>query len=1204
MATPAEIIAARVNGTYLAAAQDEPVSSKPSSKSTSVNEETRCLSDESAFPVLGGGAQSLAGSSVSTSWGPSSNGKSPVSYASSTNTSSKAAVNGPKFKSSSIQLAFSLDAEDQSNIARPEFIKIMNSIKASTSSSIECTTSQHTKKRTFLITGKPEQAKQAKRLIIKKLTKPVVISFVIPAKTRAKVIGAQGRNLKPIIQENEVKIDIGQFDGSASPSPVDDEDDIYAQTVNVAIEGDVEGCKQAKAQIMAIVNEDLKNSQVRVLVDGFVKPFVAKALGGLVSKYPDLDFTFPPYGSSSKSIIIVGDREDSLAAKEEAKELIQELLATLVIELVAIPKTKFSFIPVTQVLEEDNVLVELPEDEDSPVKFIGEKANIAPAQAKVKSIIAQFKVETMDMSKAHKGNIPHVRAVAAMFTKYGIFDAIAKEYGIKINSPVLNVAEIKSIPIEIIVKTDEPENTKNARRAIVTAVNKVTPDQTLEISDIDSFFHSKIPGALDEIAGAKYVILDDSKIYLFDYSSNQSDDFEDFEDSFAPVLAECQKALEGIKELQSTLSTFVLQVPSAQQIHIKGPNGTTLRTILASAEPGSVVIKLHSNASGVSKNEVLIKGLKAEASKVQKDILEIVEEAEEYSATGGYSTTFEVPTFVLARVIGKGGSKLNSLRDEFGIKIDIAGDAKNSENVDKSLRTEITVNGIKRNAEGAKDAIKKLANKLADDTLVRLRIENQYHRRIAGPNFTYVNRLEDRYNVKIKFPSDTSSNYSDAPNNENEITIRGPSKNVARAEDELKQLYTFEKENGHKSSIRIPSKAVARVIGKSGAMINDISDATGVDCKFNKSPQKDADVEFVEVELTGSKSALKEATQKIQEIVSDVENSITVSITVDPKYHRDLVGPSGSVLREIISNAGGNDLSRQEYHRLLTIPNEGAGSDQVVCQGNKLVVNKIVDQIKNIIAEKEASIKVEYELAKEKHKLIVGPGGSIRKSLEEEFGVQIYIPKVNEASNMIELTGLPEKIEKLKVKLDEITKDNWNESIDIPVIYHAMISNRGATIKSLRFEHNVEVSYGKFARKASSLSNASIPAPPEGSEPADESATNFVTKKVDESSNEGSTIPWRLMGEAEATAKAAQIIESQLARARLVTTAGWFYSKNPSAHFPKIVGPQGSKINKIRQASGAFITVPRTNEKYNNFIYLVGTDESLQKANEEFLKVL
>lgn len=55
-------------------------------------------------------------------------------------------TNGLKSKVSTIQEAFSLDVEDQLNVARPEFIKILTFVKQETKTNIECTTSQHTKR--------------------------------------------------------------------------------------------------------------------------------------------------------------------------------------------------------------------------------------------------------------------------------------------------------------------------------------------------------------------------------------------------------------------------------------------------------------------------------------------------------------------------------------------------------------------------------------------------------------------------------------------------------------------------------------------------------------------------------------------------------------------------------------------------------------------------------------------------------------------------------------------------------------------------------------------------------------------------------------------------------------------------------------------------------------------------------------------------
>lgn len=1205
MATPAEIIAARVNGTYVADEYDAPAELAALSHAD-VAEASRSLSDESAFPVLGGlsqtGSSALVASSAS-SWGPNSTAApvAPVSVASSTSSVPKR-----KTLSSTVQEAFSLDAEDQLNIDRPEFIKALTSIKNATSTNIECTTSHHTKKRTFLITGKPQEVKIAKRLVIKKLTKPVSVSFNIPAKVRSRVIGAQGRTLKPIVQENEVKVDIGHLDESESPSGDDDEDDVFAQTVKVTIDGDADGCKRAKAQILAIVKEETKNLQIRIVVDDNVKPFVSKAIEPVLAAFPDLSVSVPPFDSAFKSIIVSGDREEALQARDQIKATLAVLGSKIVTVAVPIPEVKHQFLPVDQILEEHNVLIRLPQQGETDVSFIGEKKDIAAAQESAKKTTSQYKVEVLDMSKAHKGNLAHVKAVAAFLSKNGTFNTIAAEHDVVINAPATAKLEDDAqttVPIEIVVKNNDVENTKNAKKAIVSTVNKITPQQTQVVSDIDSFLITRVPKVLEEVEGAQYVILN-GKIVLFDVSeADEGEDFEDFE-AKASSLETANKALSSLRELSASLATVILPVPSADQSDISGPHGTTLKAILSLVGHDSVVVKLHSNGKSKSADEIYIHGLKQEVAHIEKDIRTVLAEAEEYKATGGYQTIAKVPTFIISRVIGKGGANLKNIRDEFGVKIDIADNGKDSETItDKSLKSDVVISGIKRNAEGAKHAIMQLAHKLADDTLVRVRIEAEYHRRIVGPSFSSINRLQDKYNVRITFPSENKSGYSDAPKGKNEVTIRGPSKGVAKAEEELNDLYQFERENGHKSTLQIPTKAIARVIGRNGETIRDITDSTGVDYRFNRSREQEEELGFAEIEITGSKSALKEATQKIKDIIEETENFVTVTVTVPPKYHRDLVGTSGSVMRGIISTAGGDNLSSQQYSRLLRIPHEGSDLDEVVCQGDKKIVESIVEQIKAIVAEKEAAVTEKYDLAKEKHKLIVGPGGSIRHQLQEEFGVQINIPKPNEASTTIKLLGLPEKIAMLKAKVDDLTKDNWNESIDVPISYHAWVSERGAILKRLRTELNVDVAHGNLTRKATNLSNAPIPTPPQEALPEDGS-TKFTTGAISAADGEEKFIPWRFIGSAEATAKAAAIIKEQLDRAKTVTHSAWFYSANSSSDFPKIIGPQGSRINKIRKSSGAFITVPRANEANSNYIYLVGTEDSLRLAQEAFAKLI
>ena len=135
------------------------------------------------------------------------------------------------------------------------------------------------------------------------------------------------------------------------------------------------------------------------------------------------------------------------------------------------------------------------------------------------------------------------------------------------------------------------------------------------------------------------------------------------------------------------------------------------------------------------------------------------------------------------------------------------------------------------------------------------------------------------------------------------------------------------------------------------------------------------------------------------------------------------------------------------------------------------------------LLKKRASVTQEIDLPKEKHRLIIGPNGTIRHSLQSEFGVTIEIPRPNDESTVVKITGLPDKIDSAKAKIEELTKDDWNESIDVPAAYHVLVSERGAIFKKLKNDFNVEVAHGNFTRLANKLSAAPIPTPPESAYP-------------------------------------------------------------------------------------------------------------------------
>lgn len=142
MPTPAEIIAARLNNQSEEVEQEEVegiVAPEPKSRSN-----TPSINDDSAFPALGSKMGSGVQQSGATSWGPKM--KAPPTAVPVASNTPKTSKNGNGFavkpKISTIQEAFSLDVEDQLNVARPEFIKILTYVMQETKTNVECTTSQ------------------------------------------------------------------------------------------------------------------------------------------------------------------------------------------------------------------------------------------------------------------------------------------------------------------------------------------------------------------------------------------------------------------------------------------------------------------------------------------------------------------------------------------------------------------------------------------------------------------------------------------------------------------------------------------------------------------------------------------------------------------------------------------------------------------------------------------------------------------------------------------------------------------------------------------------------------------------------------------------------------------------------------------------------------------------------------------------------
>lgn len=262
------------------------------------------------------------------------------------------------------------------------------------------------------------------------------------------------------------------------------------------------------------------------------------------------------------------------------------------------------------------------------------------------------------------------------------------------------------------------------------------------------------------------------------------------------------------------------------------------------------------------------------------------------------------------------------------------------------------------------------------------------------------------------------------------------------------ELVQYEKDNNNTDVVLVPAKALSRVIGRGGEFINDIKDSTNTRIDVGEHDESEGSDKKVPITITGTKTGIKQAAERINAIVKEVEDTITEEIEVDPKYHRYLIGANGSAMREIITKAG------EEFNpRLIQVPQAGSGSNKIKIHGRKKGVNKIISIIKSIVDERENLVELLVPISIERHGSIIGPAGQTKKEIETECGVIITVPYQGSKNSKgdlekdIKVIGSEENVQKAKARILEIAADDLK--VDVPIAYQNLVFDSGMLIKKL-----------------------------------------------------------------------------------------------------------------------------------------------------------
>jgi predicted PilT family ATPase len=240
------------------------------------------------------------------------------------------------------------------------------------------------------------------------------------------------------------------------------------------------------------------------------------------------------------------------------------------------------------------------------------------------------------------------------------------------------------------------------------------------------------------------------------------------------------------------------------------------------------------------------------------------------------------------------------------------------------------------------------------------------------------------------------------------------------------QLVEFEKENNNIVTFTVPSRAVSRILGQKGSKVNEIAADSGAHIDVAKD-----DSDTATITLRGTKKACAAAKVAILAIADSVEDEVLVTIKVEPKFHRTIIGGGGVGLKNLLARVGGPTDPREQAGLVrlyvcqskLSYPRNDINdlsspqppNDEVIIRGEKNLVKKVAVELERVVTNLRERVVLGVIIPNQHHKSLIGHGGQPLTELEKKTGAEVQFPgsrsyhQVTTPSNLEELGDVEEK---------------------------------------------------------------------------------------------------------------------------------------------------------------------------------------------------
>ncbi|KAF2624551.1 RNA binding effector protein-like protein Scp160 [Macroventuria anomochaeta] len=1101
----------------------------------------------------------------------------------------------------------------------------------------------------FESTGPVDAVRESLRDIANEVGSKQSVDVPVPASVRAHIIGRQGSKIQEISKRTGARIQVPKAEAG------EDEDTV----VNVHIEGNALTAEMARREIDAIVNERTSTVNLRLKdIPAEFYPFLAgpqnrhtdnltqgKDIDIKIPEYYTWQSQAPPQNARNQPgnfvpqadfpIRISGERVAAQQAQAELERRVQQLRQRLAVDQRSIERGRHQFLvgdrggSLHDFLEETGCSLVLPpsSDDSEEVYIVGPPDRIEQGINKLEDLAASMTMATADATREHRG--PNAQAHAHNLTRYLRQRKALAELE-RLHEASIVAPKDRDGPTGYEIYARDGKNSMKARGDIMSVFGAHPPSRFSTL-DVDPFYHDflrqKPAPQIRQDTGVHIVFPDEEEespelILVYEsrdpyesYSIPRGKPQNDEINAYKKALQEASDLIHRLTKNQPQIASRDLE--ASQKFHRKIEQFVKEEQAGLAHDQVPVQILLgerRPDAASRSKDSFAIRGPSSAVDDLNAKILAFIEQAEKDELERGHITTFDYPQKYASHLVGKGGENIQKLRQKFDVDVQID-DGK------------VTLKGPSQKAEACKKEILSQAKKLEDEATHILKIRPDFHRELIGAQGKQVERLQTRYGVRVNFPRRAKNDdNADAASQQNakggqksdEVIVRGPKKGADEARDEILSLLQYIVDNSNTDTISVAQSQIPQLIGSGGREMENLRLTTGAQIDVPGAREGADPSGRAEIKIKGTKQQVQEAKKILQERVKVFDDTVTETLDVDRKLHRNLIGGQGANIRQIVTSAGGPDNSR-DLARMVRFPKQDTDGDSntIRVEGPKSVVEKIVAAIKAQVSSLENQTTEILEVSPDKHRLLIGRGGETRRSLESQFNVQLDIPKQTTqgaARSQVKITGESSAVEKAKEHIQELVKGQEGETVDVPRHLHHVISDNGQFFRRLRNNQKITVDHGNQqpppkpaqteAGKSRKGANGALPLiTDDATSGADEHSWELIDNNaVEEGTDTSATIPWILRGPAENIPKARQQLEDAIKAASKPSSTGFLILPDPRS-YRLVVGSGGSTINNLRKETGTKIQVPRDQAK-DEAIEITGSREGCEQARQMILDII